>query len=142
MLRAMRALSVFLLVLLSNLTLPAKPNVLFIAIDDLAPALRCYGNLIAKTPHIDRLATTGVRFDRAYNQLPLCNPTRASVMTGLRPDTIKVYDLDRHFRDEVPKAVTLSQTFMRNGSGRFIITTSPPASAPMVLMIRPVGKRR
>ena len=147
MLRAMRTLSVFLLVLLSNLTLPAKPNVLFIAIDDLAPALRCYGNLIAKTPHIDRLAASGVRFDRAYNQLPLCNPTRASVMTGLRPDTIKVYDLDRHFRDEVPKAVTLSQTFMRKaggpgGSGRFIITTSPPASAPMVLMIRPVGKRR
>ena len=93
----------------------AKPNVLFIAIDDLAPALRCYGNLIAKTPHIDRLAASGVRFDRAYNQLPLCNPTRASVMTGLRPDTIKVYDLDRHFRDEVPKAVTLSQTFMRHG---------------------------
>ena len=93
----------------------AKPNVLFIAIDDLAPALRCYGNLIAKTPHIDRLSASGVRFDRAYNQLPLCNPTRASVMTGLRPDTIKVYDLDRHFRDEVPKAVTLSQTFMRNG---------------------------
>ena len=92
-----------------------KPNVLFIAIDDLAPALRCYGNLIAKTPHIDHLATSGVRFDRAYNQLPLCNPTRASVMTGLRPDTIKVYDLDRHFRDEVPNAVTLSQTFMRNG---------------------------
>ena len=92
-----------------------KPNILFIAIDDLAPALRCYGNLIAKTPHIDRLAASGVRFDRAYNQLPLCNPTRASVMTGLRPDTIKVYDLDRHFRDEVPEAITLSQTFMRNG---------------------------
>ena len=92
-----------------------KPNILFIAIDDLAPALRCYGNLIAKTPHIDRLAASGVRFDRAYNQLPLCNPTRASVMTGLRPDTIKVYDLDRHFRDEVPKAITLSQTFMRKG---------------------------
>jgi len=92
-----------------------KPNILFIAIDDLAPVLRCYGNLIAKTPHIDRLAASGVRFDRAYNQLPLCNPTRASVMTGLRPDTIKVYDLDRHFRDEVPKAITLSQTFMRNG---------------------------
>ena len=92
-----------------------KHNVLFIAVDDLAPALRCYGNLIAKTPHIDRLATSGVRFDRAYNQLPLCNPTRASVMTGLRPDTIKVYDLDRHFRDEVPNAVTLSQTFMQNG---------------------------
>lgn len=112
-------MSFFRLLLFVCLTTPGwaadKPNILFIAIDDLAPALRCYGNLIAKTPHIDRLAASGVRFDRAYNQLPLCNPTRASVMTGLRPDTIKVYDLDRHFRDEVPEAVTLSQTFMRNG---------------------------
>jgi arylsulfatase A-like enzyme len=79
-----------------------KKNVLFIAVDDLACTLGCYGDVVAKTPHIDRLAATGVRFHRAYNQLPLCNPTRASVMTGLRPDRIKVYDLDRHFRDEVP----------------------------------------
>lgn len=92
-----------------------KQNVLFIAIDDLAPCLACYGDLIAKTPHLDRLAARGVRFDRAYNQLPLCNPTRASVMTGLRPDQIKVYDLDRHFRDEVPDVVTLSQQFMNRG---------------------------
>lgn len=92
-----------------------KSNVLFIAVDDLAVSLGCYGDLLAKTPHIDRLASTGVRFDRAYNQLPLCNPTRASVMTGLRPDRIKVYDLDRHFRDEVPDVVTLSQNFMQNG---------------------------
>jgi uncharacterized sulfatase len=65
------------------LSLPAKekPNVLFIASDDLACSLGCYGDLIAQTPHLDRLAATGVRFDRAYNQLPLCNPTRASVMT-------------------------------------------------------------
>lgn len=107
------------LVLILGLASPAasedKPNILFISVDDLAASLGCYGDLIAKTPHIDRLAATGVRFDRAYNQLPLCNPTRASVMTGMRPDRIKVYDLDRHFRDEVPNAVTLSQQFMKSG---------------------------
>ncbi len=92
-----------------------KPNVLFIAADDLSCALGCYGDPIAKTPHLDRLAANGVCFLKAYNQLPLCNPTRASVMTGLRPDTIKVYDLDRHFRDEVPEAITLSQQFMKHG---------------------------
>lgn len=90
-------------------------NVLFVASDDLSCALRCYGDPIAKTPHLDRLAATGVRFDRAYNQLPLCNPTRASVMTSMRPDRIKVYDLDRHFREEQPDAVTLSQQFMKSG---------------------------
>ncbi|MEW4490658.1 sulfatase [Thalassoglobus sp. JC818] len=92
-----------------------SPNVLFIAVDDLACTLGCYGDLIAHTPHIDRLAAEGVCFQRAYNQLPLCNPTRASVMTGLRPDVIKVYDLDRHFRDEVPDAVTLPQAFQKAG---------------------------
>jgi uncharacterized sulfatase len=108
--------SFLLLFLVSHLlTAATKPNILFIAADDLSCALGCYGDPIAQTPHLDRLATTGVTFLNAYNQLPLCNPTRASVMTGLRPDTIKVYDLDRHFRDEVPDAVTLSQQFMKNG---------------------------
>lgn len=92
-----------------------KPNVLFIAVDDLGCQLGCYGDLVAKTPNIDRLASTGVCFRRAYNQLPLCNPTRASVMTGLRPDTIKVYDLDAHFRDTVPDAITLGQAFQNAG---------------------------
>jgi len=92
-----------------------RPNVLFIVVDDLASTLGCYGDVVARTPNIDRLAAGGVRFDRAYNQLPLCNPTRASVMTGLRPDRIKVYDLDRHFRDEVPDAVTLPQAFQERG---------------------------
>ena len=92
-----------------------KPNVLMIVVDDLNCALGCYGDLIAQTPNIDRLASTGVRFDRAYNQLPLCNPTRASVMTGLRPDKIKVYDLDRHFRDELPNVQTLPQAFQSAG---------------------------
>ena len=88
---------------------------LFIAVDDLSCTLGCYGDLIAQTPHIDRLASTGIRFDRAYNQLPLCNPTRASVMTGLRPDQIKVYDLDRHFREQLPNVVTLPQAFQEAG---------------------------
>lgn len=99
----------------SATTEAAKPNVLFIAVDDLACTLGCYGDVIAQTPNIDRLASTGMCFRRAYNQLPLCNPTRASVMTGLRPDQIKVYDLDRHFRDELPDVVTLPQAFQKAG---------------------------
>ena len=90
-------------------------NVLFIAVDDLAATLGCYGDPVARTPHIDRLASRGVVFQHAYNQIPLCNPSRASVMTGLRPDQIKVYDLDRHFREEVPDVVTLSQLFKEAG---------------------------
>ena len=92
-----------------------RPNVLFIAIDDLACTLGCYGDILAQTPNLDRLAATGTLFNRAYNQLPLCNPTRASLMTGLRPDQIKVYDLDRHFRDEVPDVLTLPQAFKNAG---------------------------
>ena len=111
----MKKLTITLLLLSLKGSLTAKPSVLFIAADDLSCALGCYGDPIAKTPHLDRLAATGTCFLNAYNQLPLCNPTRASVMTGLRPDTIKVYDLDRHFRDEVPDAVTLSQQFMKHG---------------------------
>lgn len=95
---------------------PAKPlNVLFIASDDLTSAIRCYGDPIAITPNLDRLSDMGVRFDNAYCQLPLCNPSRASLMTGLRPDTIKVYDLQVHFREAVPRAITLPQLFQARG---------------------------
>lgn len=93
----------------------SRPNVLFIAIDDLGNVLEPVRDRVAITPHLDRLAAGGVRFDRAYCQIPLCNPSRASVLTGLRPDVTGVYDLDRHFRAALPQAVTLPQLFKNNG---------------------------
>ena len=93
----------------------AKPNVLFIAVDDLRPELGCYGSSIAKSPNIDRFAKSAVTFTRAYCQQAVCNPSRASLMTGLRPDTIKVWDLKTDFRKTTPEAVTLTQQFMNHG---------------------------
>jgi iduronate 2-sulfatase len=96
------------------------PNVLFIAVDDLGAALGCLGDTTARTPNLDRLARSGVLFERAYCQIPLCNPSRASVLTGLRPDRLQVFDLDRHFRDTAADHITLPQLFRRAGwtSGR------------------------
>lgn len=96
-------------------TPPARPNVLFIAVDDLRPDLSCYGDPCAITPHIDNLAERGTRFARAYCQQAVCNPSRQSLMTGRRPDSIKVWDLKTHFRKTSPGMVTLAEHFKNNG---------------------------
>ncbi len=93
----------------------AKPNVLFIAVDDLRPVLGCYGDPIAITPNIDRIAAKGTVFERAYCQEAVCSPSRISLMTGRRPDTTQVWDLKTHFREALPEVVTLPQHFKNEG---------------------------
>lgn len=94
---------------------PTRPNILFIAVDDLRPELGCYGAEHVVSPNIDRLASEGLIFERAYCQSAVCNPSRASLMTGKRPDTLKVWDLSTDMRTVNPEVVTLGQHLKTHG---------------------------
>ena len=93
----------------------SQPNILFIAIDDLRPELGTYGSDIAITPNIDALAADGLQFNNAYCQEAICSPSRASVMTGARPETLRVIENYSYFRDLNPDIKTLPQHLRANG---------------------------
>lgn len=94
---------------------PRRPHVLLICVDDLKPALGCYGDVLAKSPNIDRLAARGLRFEAAYCNQAVCAPSRNNLMLGSRSTSLGIYNLGTHFRVAVPDAVTLTQYFMRQG---------------------------
>src|SRR5688572_3056401 len=112
-------LSAFVALLFSSFSAAAAPaaklNVLFLAVDDLRPVLGCYGDPLAQTPNLDRLAASGVRFERAYCQQAVCSPSRNTLMTGIRPESLGIHDLPTFFRTKRPDAVTLPEHFKANG---------------------------
>lgn len=112
----MRSLVLTLLLAIGSTAFAAdKPNVLFIAVDDMRPTFGAYGAGFVQSPHLDRLAASGVTFTHAYCQQAVCSPSRTSLLTGKRPDTTQVFDLETHFRDKIPDTVTLPQIFKQNG---------------------------
>jgi uncharacterized sulfatase len=95
---------------------PTKPlNVLFVVVDDLRPELGCYGVTEAVSPNFDRLASKGMLYQNAYAQYPVCNPSRSSFLSGLRPDQTGIVTNDVPFRAKLPDTVSLPQLFRQNG---------------------------
>src|SRR5262245_25914209 len=116
-------LGIGLLTLLCSLATGARPagadgpklNVLFIAVDDLNNRLGCYGDPIVKTPNIERLAARGVRFDRAYCQFPLCNPSRTSFLSGRYPESTRIFGNGTPPRTHLGDVTFLPEHFRRLG---------------------------
>lgn len=95
--------------------LVGKPNVLLILVDDLKPALGCYGDKIAQTPNINALANAGMRFDYAYCNQAVCAPSRFTLMLGSHSTSTGLYGLGNNLRDQLPDAITLPQYFAAHG---------------------------
>ena len=91
--------------LLASVASAARPNVLFIASDDMRPQLGCYGDKFAKTPNVDNLAGRGTLFKQAYCMQAVCAPSRNALLTGLRPQVLRIYDLSTNFRASVPEVM-------------------------------------
>lgn len=111
----LRRLLLLLIASLPQILCATKPNVLLIIADDLRDTLGCYGNVQAKTPHIDRLAGRAVRFENAFAQYPVCNPSRSSLMLGMRCEQTGIVDNGEFFRERWPDAVTLPQLLRQGG---------------------------
>ncbi len=92
-----------------------RPNILFIAVDDLRPEFGAYGASHIKSPNLDKIAKSGLTFNRAYCQQAVCSPSRSSIMTGTRPDTTQVWDLVTPFRKALPNVITIGQHFKSQG---------------------------
>jgi arylsulfatase A-like enzyme len=111
----MNKLTLLLSLCCAGLAHAARPNVLFIAVDDLRPELGCYGAAHMRTPHIDALAGRGTLFARAYCQVAVCNPSRSSLLSGCRPDTTGIFDNQHFLGGKMPGVVTLPQHFKDHG---------------------------
>src|ERR1700752_84887 len=105
----------FTLPVFSQQTAVSRYNVLFIISDDLRPELGAYGVSQIKTPNIDKIAARGTRFDTAYAQYPVCNPSRTSFLTGLYPSQTGVWNNNDYFRRLPPATITLPEYFKQNG---------------------------
>ncbi|MFN5058045.1 MAG: sulfatase, partial [Verrucomicrobiota bacterium] len=113
--RPLAFLSLSLLAFVAHAAETKRPNVLFFAVDDLRPEVNASGSKVVKTPNLDRISARGTTFDRAYCQQAVCSPSRSSLMTGRRPDSTRVWDLETHFRTALPDAVTVAQYFKNHG---------------------------